>query len=201
LRTEVADLRKKDGERETLKSALDRETKRAETAIRERETQQHELAALRASREVASLGDEIALRATGPSRAGTAWPDLQLFAMTVEDVPAAVPPATVKPGATVGTTAALAPPDPPALSAEDQRLLDRAEALLRDRDVSGARLLIARAAEAKSSRALRLLAQTYDPIMLARWRIVGLAGDEAKARDLYAEAAAAAARETGTARR
>ena len=37
--------------------------------------------------------------------------------------------------------------------------------------------------------------------MLTRWRIVGLAGDEAKARDLYAQAAAVAATEGTAAQR
>ena len=121
LRGEVAALRAKEGERAALQAALDRETRRVETAIREREAQEHELAALRASREVASLGDEIALRSERQPRAGTSWPDFQLFAMAVEDIPPPPPQATIAPGAIVGSTAALPPAAPASCSPASPR--------------------------------------------------------------------------------
>ena len=36
-----------------------------------------------------------------------------------------------------------------------------------------------------------LLAQTYDPGVLAQWRVLGAAGDAAKAQELYERAARA----------
>jgi hypothetical protein len=70
-------------------------------------------------------------------------------------------------------------------------LLDRADALLKGRDVTEARLLLEQALQAGSARAMFLLAQSYDPRMLARWRVAGrVKGDKAKARGLYAAARA-----------
>jgi hypothetical protein len=64
---------------------------------------------------------------------------------------------------------------PPAISRpEDEALLVRADALLEQRDIIGARLLLERAAAAGSARAVFLLAETYDPRMLSSWRTYGL---------------------------
>jgi hypothetical protein len=102
----------------------------------------------------------------------------------------AAPPAVAPPSAAPQPAA----PPPEAATREtpatlsEKRLLDRAEALLNDRDIAGARLILEHAAEGGSSRAVFLLAQTYDPKLLAQWRILGIPADEAKARDLYAKA-------------
>jgi TPR repeat protein len=55
-------------------------------------------------------------------------------------------------------------------------------------DVAAARLLFARAAEGKDSRALVALAETYDPVVLKRWRVVGMQPDPDRARALYQQA-------------
>ena len=70
----------------------------------------------------------------------------------------------------------------------EQALLARANSLLKDRDISGARLVFERALQAGSSRAAFQLAETYDPRQLSRWRVHGVGGDWAKAQELYLRA-------------
>jgi tetratricopeptide (TPR) repeat protein len=69
-------------------------------------------------------------------------------------------------------------------------LVKRADALFRSGDVSGARLLLERAAEAGDSSAVLLLATTYDPRALAALGVIGVRGDAGKAEELYARAQA-----------
>ena len=83
------------------------------------------------------------------------------------------------PASTAGT---LSPTTP------EQALLARANSLLKDRDISGARLMLERAFRAGSSRAAFQLAETYDPRQLSRWRVHGVEGDWAKAQELYLRA-------------
>jgi hypothetical protein len=92
-------------------------------------------------------------------------------------------------------SAQSAPSSPHLSSADEQRLLGRAEALLRVRDVSGARLLLERAAERGSAQGILLLAQTYDPDVLSQWRVLGISGDPEKARKLYEKSRVLKARE------
>jgi hypothetical protein len=73
---------------------------------------------------------------------------------------------------------------------DEQRLLARANALLRQADISGARLLLERALERGSARAAFMLAETYDARMLRSWRTLGISGDLTKARELYERAQA-----------
>ncbi|WOH46967.1 hypothetical protein [Bradyrhizobium sp. sBnM-33] len=68
---------------------------------------------------------------------------------------------------------------------DEQRLLDRAIALLREADISGARPVLEHAAQRGSARAAFMLAETYDDRVLLSWRVRGIAGDIAKARELY----------------
>jgi hypothetical protein len=75
-----------------------------------------------------------------------------------------------------------------------QRLLDRATALIKAHDISGARLVLERAVSEGSVEATHLLAQTYDPRMLKLWAVVGLPGDAVRADELYARARAAGMR-------
>ena len=79
----------------------------------------------------------------------------------------------------------------PASADVEQALVQRAEALLQLRDISSARLLLERAAEAGNPRALLLIAQSYDPDVLDGWRVRGIRGDIAKANEWYARARAA----------
>lgn len=79
----------------------------------------------------------------------------------------------------------------PRAPVDEQRLLARANALLRQADISGARQLLELALARGSAQAAFMLAETYDPPVLESWRARGVAGDRAKARDLYQRAKAA----------
>jgi TPR repeat protein len=80
-------------------------------------------------------------------------------------------------------------PKVPSSPGEDV-LVSRADALLRDGDVSGARLLLERAMDGGSVRGAFRLAETYDPSVLARWGARGLRADPVKAREFYTRALA-----------
>jgi hypothetical protein len=80
-------------------------------------------------------------------------------------------------------------PNTSSLSVEHGRILARVGELIRLRDVSGARLLLERAVETGDSKAAFMLAETYDPRVLARWG-VRMASDPQKARQLYEKASA-----------
>jgi TPR repeat protein len=60
-------------------------------------------------------------------------------------------------------------------------------------DIATARAFFVSAAEAGDPRALVALGDSFDPATLTRLGVVGLKGDEAKARDYYARALAAGA--------
>jgi TPR repeat protein len=64
-------------------------------------------------------------------------------------------------------------------------------------DISAARLILSRAVEGKDSRAVVALAETYDPVVLRRWRVVGMRPDPEKARALYQEALELGSKMTG----
>ena len=73
---------------------------------------------------------------------------------------------------------------------DEQRLLARANALLRQADISGARPLLEHAVDRGSARAAFMLAETYDARVLQSWRVRGIPGDLTKARELYERAQA-----------
>ena len=75
-------------------------------------------------------------------------------------------------------------------AAELQRLTIRASELLRLGDISGARLLLGRAAASGDARAIFALAETYDPNRLAALGVRGIRGEPERAKALYAEALA-----------
>ena len=81
-----------------------------------------------------------------------------------------------------------APPAAAITSDEVAALLRRAADLLTRGDMSGARLVLGRAASAGSAQAKFGLAQTYDPWFLALMKVRGIRPDPQKARELYAEA-------------
>jgi TPR repeat protein len=60
-------------------------------------------------------------------------------------------------------------------------------------DIATARAFLVSAAAAGDARALVALGDTFDPTTLSRLGVVGLKGDEAKARDYYARAVTAGA--------
>jgi len=78
---------------------------------------------------------------------------------------------------------------------EATRMIARAASLLGQGDIGAARIVLERAAELGSARAVFMLAQTYDPDILAAWRTFGTRGEVAKARELYAKAHAGGIRE------
>jgi hypothetical protein len=72
----------------------------------------------------------------------------------------------------------------------EHRLLARANALLQQADISGARPLLEHAIERGSARAAFMLAETYDARVLQSWGARGISGDLTKARELYQQAEA-----------
>ena len=63
-----------------------------------------------------------------------------------------------------------------------------AHAKIQQGDIAAARRLLERAAESDEAVAMFVLAETYDPQMLARWGVVGIKPDLEKARALYEKA-------------
>lgn len=80
----------------------------------------------------------------------------------------------------VATEAAVAP--------DAARLVLRSADLLSRGDISGARLLLERAASSGDARAIFALAETYDPDRLSAWKTIGIRADREKARALYSRA-------------
>jgi TPR repeat protein len=69
-------------------------------------------------------------------------------------------------------------------------LMARAQSLLSQGDINGARIFLERAVEMGSAKASFAIAETYDPRVLSHWNVYGTRGDAAKAREFYAKAAA-----------
>lgn len=91
-------------------------------------------------------------------------------------VPTAIAPAPVRPPA-------------PAMSADmADMLIQRADAMLRQGDISAARLLYGRAASAGSGRAATAMGRTFDAAFLAQTGVVGLRPDPAQAMAWYRRA-------------
>jgi hypothetical protein len=67
-------------------------------------------------------------------------------------------------------------------------LVKRGEMLLLEGDVSSARLLLRRAAEAGDANATLMMASTFDRAELARLKVIGIAPDDAQAKTWYAKA-------------
>lgn len=78
----------------------------------------------------------------------------------------------------------------PSSPVDEQRLLARANALLRQADISGARQLLEHVLERGSARAALMLAETYDTRVLQSWHARGIPGDVTRARELYERAQA-----------
>jgi hypothetical protein len=117
----------------------------------------------------------------------------ELLMLTEHALEAQVP---VKPAILLPESLPLPPAAPPepvrtsVTSAEADKALKRAEALLERRDISAARLFLERAVEGGSARALFLLAETYDPRALQHWGVRGIRGAPDRAKDLYRQAQA-----------
>jgi hypothetical protein len=86
--------------------------------------------------------------------------------------------------------AALPPPVPSAIAPEEVRkMLVRAGSLIGAGQIGSARALLELASRSRDPQALFALADTYNPKMLARWRAIGILGNEARALSLYRQAA------------
>jgi hypothetical protein len=92
--------------------------------------------------------------------------------------------------ATATAPAAIAPPAARRIDSEElANLMTRAKSLLASGDISPARLLLERAAEAQEASAALMLAQTYDPTVLGTQDIRNITPDPAMARHWYQRAA------------
>jgi TPR repeat protein len=120
--------------------------------------------------------------------------------------PAAQPPvvqtATVQtPASETPRVQAVAPqktqPDRNFSSDEIDRMVSRGEAFLAQGDVSAARVVLVRAAEARDPRAALALGSTYDPTVLQRMGAVGIRPDPEKAHFWYERAAEFGSGEAG----
>jgi hypothetical protein len=94
------------------------------------------------------------------------------------------------PKVAMGTERSTSAGAPSRAPVDEERLLARATALLRQADISGARPLLEHALDKGSARAAFMLAETYDARVLQSWRARGIPGDLAKARELYERAQA-----------
>jgi TPR repeat protein len=104
-----------------------------------------------------------------------------------KDVARSAPPATLQ-SAVPSQATQIAQPTKAPTTWQVDAYLRRARELIGLGDVAAARLMLSRAAEGKDSRALVALAETYDPVVLRNWRVVGMRPDPDKARALYEEA-------------
>jgi len=96
----------------------------------------------------------------------------------------------VVPKVAMGTEQSKSASAPHPSLVDEQRLLARANALLGQANISGARSLLQHALERGSARAAFMLAETYDARILQSWRASGISGDRTKARELYERAQA-----------
>jgi hypothetical protein len=98
-------------------------------------------------------------------------------------------PAEAQQPAAAAAPAAAAPPARRMDADELATLMTRAKTLLASGDISPARLLLERAAEAQEASAALMLAQTYDPTVLGAQDIRNITPDPALARSWYQRAA------------
>jgi hypothetical protein len=164
------------------KLALASERDRADAVTRELIFARNELEA--ANRQIAAFGAVETVGSTSgrPSVVESPRPQAQPTALeAASDVDPKVVIGTGR--STSASTASRSPLD-------EQRLLARANALLRQADISAARPLLEHALERGSARAAFMLAETYDARVLQSWRARGISGDPTKARELYERAEA-----------
>ncbi|MDA9498633.1 hypothetical protein [Bradyrhizobium sp. CCBAU 11357] len=89
---------------------------------------------------------------------------------------------------TAQNVTAAEPPTSPGQDEVEARLIPRARALLDQGNIGAARIVLELAAEKNIAQATFMLAETYDPAVLAAWGAYGTRGEAAKARELYAKA-------------
>jgi hypothetical protein len=136
---------------------------------------------------------------TGPA-VTTSRPDLPLIAPPSEQPKIQRPaPIAPEPEARAPAPPKPEPPPPPAVQQpvlqqpeiaprEQQELLARVAIMIRQGDIAGARVILARLDRAGNRQATFTLAETYDPAMLAQWNVHGIKADPSKAAELYQRA-------------
>lgn len=137
--------------------------------------------------------EQVAAPEKGVALAAYAPPPASASTLTPADIAAAAPQTTApQPGApSVAAEPRVAAPEPLKLDrAEIASLLKRGQELVTQGDIAGGRLLLQRAADAGDAQAALALAATFDPRVLAEMKVIGVAGDEARAREWYKKAAA-----------
>jgi hypothetical protein len=130
------------------------------------------------AKDLAAVRTELADRVTAEASARTAK-DLDIRTDRSKTVSAPEPSRTAvdRGGGSVSTIAASA--------ADEARLIARAEFLIGQGDVAGARRFLERAVEGHSARAAFLLAETYDSRILRTLQVYGVRGDTQRALELY----------------
>jgi TPR repeat protein len=117
-----------------------------------------------------------------------------LVAAIQQPAAAPQPPAVVERAVLPGPSP-IAPPvrsvDPEEIAA----LYRRGEVLITQGAIAAARLVFTRAAEAGDARSALALGATYDPDVLRKLGVIGVAGDPAMAREWYAKASSYGSRE------
>jgi hypothetical protein len=104
---------------------------------------------------------------------------------------AAEPPAAPEPAA----PPAFSPPAPSLDREEIAALYKRGEQLIQQGDIAAARLMFTRAASVGDARSALALGASYDPDVLRKLGVVGVAADAALAREWYAKASGYGSRE------
>jgi hypothetical protein len=155
------------------------------------------VAAVAATTPAVVAAPAIAAPSAAPSAALPSRDDiaLALRAAHQNQAPAEIqqqPALAAAPAMAAPAMAVPAPAAPPARridSEELANLMTRAKALLASGDISPARLLLERAAQAQDASAALMLAQTYDPTVLGTQDIRNITPDPALARSWYQRAA------------
>jgi hypothetical protein len=198
---QIADARQKD-----FKQALDESEKRA-LAVKRELTSARETIASAERPSNAEVTDRDAAAPTGPVNRPMEQSNAASETMTTPqsrgNVTAGVQASSdaTPDDATVGASGRLtrstrsepSRSQPPSAmsSAEQAKLVARAESLIKQFDFVGARLLLAHALEKGSARAAFMMAETYDRQILRSLQAYGVRGDAQMAREFYQLAAAA----------
>lgn len=112
------------------------------------------------------------------------WPQATPMPAPAAPAAAAAPPAAAPPAAARAPVTRQLDPE------EIDTLIKRGEAFFNQGDISGARLMLQRAAEAGNARAALALGGTFDPDVLRKMGVLGFHADAAQARKWYERAVA-----------
>jgi len=157
----------------------------------------------------AESADSAAISATPKGDESWAEPPEEAFAAQEQEAPAHAIVATqptkpISPDAargaqrvqvpTAATTAQSVPLHRAPTPAEAEAYIAQARTKIQLGDIAAARRLLERASEGGEGEAVFALAETYDPRMLAKWRVLGTKPDIEIAKALYNKAASRGAR-------